>query len=155
MVEARTGRTVGIAVGALGLVLVLGVLGVLALKIPLVSRATDGPGFCGSCHVMSEQVSTFSASAHASVATCGSCHIEPGVVRGAFGKARAGLKDAYSLLTAGYPVPIKLSDSGRTVLRENCLSCHAQKLSGISMPADRQCTDCHRFIGHQRPPSKE
>ena len=153
MVEARTGKTVGIVAGTLGLVLVLGVLGVLALKIPFVSRATDGPSFCGSCHVMGEQVSTFSSSAHAGVATCGSCHIEPGVVRGAFGKARVGLIDAYSLITGGYPVPLKLSDSGRTVLRENCLTCHAPKLSSVSMPADRQCTDCHRFIGHKRPPS--
>ena len=52
------------------------------MKLPVVSNAMDGPGFCGRCHVMQPAIDTYLASSHREAATCGSCHVPDDVLWG-------------------------------------------------------------------------
>lgn len=125
----------------------LGVLTVAGLHLPAVSRALDGPGFCGSCHVMSSQVESHLRSSHRDV-PCGECHLPRGLLRYPMAKAYAGGKDVLVLLAGSTPETIRLAPGGQKVVQENCLRCHGDMTPDTAAGEGYFCFDCHRRVPH-------
>ncbi len=122
------------------------------MKLPVVSSAMDGPGFCGRCHVMQPYVETYLASSHRDAATCGSCHVPHDVLRGGAYKAYTGTKDLLAVLT-GRDEHIRISNLGKDVVQENCLRCHNTLMREIGDTRENggsYCFDCHRGVPHMK-----
>jgi cytochrome c nitrite reductase small subunit len=121
----------------------------LLLKLP--ALGLDGPQFCGMCHVMEEQVSSFEHSAHRSVASCGDCHVPHSLVPGAMYKAYTGTKDLLGVLRNKGTLDIHSSALGKRVAQDNCLRCHGDLLREIGDTREnggKFCFDCHRNTPH-------
>ena len=113
-----------------------------------VSRMTDGPVFCGLCHPMAFEVTSYLSSAHASGGvSCNSCHLPHSLLYGTLGKAYTGIKDIASFTLGRAPAPLLATAWTRRTIRENCLSCHKQVMSGIKTEG-LDCLRCHRRIAH-------
>lgn len=122
------------------------------MKLPVVSSAMDGPGFCGRCHVMQPYIDTYLASSHRDAATCGSCHVPHDVLRGGAYKSYTGTKDLLAVLT-GRDEHIRISNLGKDVVQENCLRCHNTLMREIGDTRDNKgsyCFDCHRHVPHMK-----
>ncbi|KJS21391.1 MAG: cytochrome C nitrite reductase [Clostridiaceae bacterium BRH_c20a] len=132
----------------------LGLLSILAVKLPPLNNMLDGPEFCGSCHFMEPWVETWYHSAHREVASCGDCHIPHDLVRGAFYKAYTGSRDALETITGQIPRSFLISGHGSEVVHENCLSCHSDLLRIVGDTKDEEgvyCFRCHRNTPHPPP----
>lgn len=131
----------------------LGLLGILALKIPFISRQLDGPEFCGSCHLMEPWVDTYIHSTHKEHTTCGGCHIPDNFVSGAFYKAFTGTRDGVYMLIGHVPDRVHISGHGARVVNDNCYSCHQEIMETVGYPLatrNKNCFDCHRDLPHDR-----
>ncbi len=127
----------------------LGLVVMLATKIPALGLAEAG--FCGRCHAMDVQVSTYHNSIHAREAHCGDCHDPHGLVTGSAFAAYTGTRDLYRVVTNTTPVEIRATNLSKNVLQDNCLRCHADVLGHIGDTREdggRYCFDCHRNIVH-------
>lgn len=123
----------------------------LLSKVP--ALGLDGPDFCGSCHVMQEQVDTYLHSAHQLGATCGDCHIPHDLVYGAAYKAYTGTRDIVAVVANIVPEDIKVTNQGKKVIQDNCIRCHGDFLEQVGdtmRSGGRNCFDCHRHTPHQR-----
>lgn len=137
-----------------GFVIVVVILfcSVLLLKIPVVSQAMDGAGFCGTCHAMDPEVASYMESSHVNEATCGDCHVPHTVVSGSYYKAYTGAKDVLYTI-AGQTTDIEISETGKRVLQNNCIQCHTAELEqiGNTMLQDgRYCFECHTSVRHEK-----
>ncbi len=127
----------------------LGFVMMLALKIP--AFGLSEASFCGRCHAMDQQVSTYEHSPHSQAADCGDCHDPHGLVTGSAYAAFTGTRDVYRVLTNTIPAELRATDMTRKVLQGNCLRCHGDKVSYLgdtSEDGGRYCFDCHRTIVH-------
>lgn len=130
------------------LIVGLGLLvGPWLLKAPPVAKAMDQP-LCAQCHQMTDIVKGFSRSAHRDVESCNGCHTEPGVYKGAFSKARSGLKHVFAYLFEDVPPTIRLAESSKNTVNRNCIRCHGDLVPDNYEAKDRFCFDCHRFTPH-------
>lgn len=132
--------------------LFLMVFTLLLLKVPAVSRAMDGPGFCGRCHVMQPEIDTYLYSSHRNVTTCDSCHVPDDFLRGGLYRSYTGTKDLLAVMT-GRDKNICISGMGKDVVQENCLRCHSivMREAGNTREDDGSyCFDCHRSVPHMK-----
>ncbi len=139
----KIGITLGIFVVGFGLILMT--------KLPVLGL--DEPEFCGSCHVMDEQVETYMHSAHREVANCGNCHIPHSLVPGATYKAYTGTKDLIGVVLDKDPYHIQASPMAKGIIQDNCLRCHGDFLGDIgdtSESGGKYCFDCHRSTPHKK-----
>lgn len=108
---------------------------------------TDRPEYCLNCHVMEQQYESWFHSAHRSGATCGDCHVpHQNLAAKLVGKGTDGLRDVFYFYTNQVPDPIRLSDRGGKIVRENCLRCHGNLMEKVH--EDRNCWECHRSVPH-------
>jgi cytochrome c nitrite reductase small subunit len=66
-------------------------------------------------------------------------------------KGRQGAKDVYAFTTGNIPVAIRASDKTKSIIQDNCVRCHKEKVESIltgAQPFDRYCWDCHRTVAH-------
>ena len=109
--------------------------------------ATDQANFCGSCHVMSEQVLTHSLGVHARQ-DCNQCHTpHNGTISRLAYKTKAGLSD----IVANYmklPDRINATASMKQVIQDNCVRCHYETVRQVNMTVKPYCTDCHKSVPH-------
>lgn len=129
---------------------------VLSLKIPALGLSTVE--FCGSCHVMEEQVDTFVHSAHQIATDCGDCHVPHELVYGAFDKAYTGTKDLIGVILDKDPFEIHAGKHSKNVVQANCVRCHQDFLNEVGNTMDeggRYCFDCHKNTPHARKPNIE
>lgn len=127
----------------------LGFVMMLSIKIPALGLGEAS--FCGKCHAMDTQVSTYQHSIHAREANCGDCHDPHGLVTGSAYAALTGTRDVYRVLTNTTPVELRATNLSKKVLQGNCLRCHADVLGYIGDTREgggRYCFDCHRNIVH-------
>ncbi len=127
---------------------------ILSLKIPALGLST--PEFCGSCHVMEEQVETFMHSSHHIAAECGDCHVPHELVYGAFDKAYTGTKDLIGVIFNKDPFEISAGKHSKDVVQANCVRCHQEFLNEVGNTMDengKYCFDCHRNTPHSRMPN--
>lgn len=131
----------------------LGLVSILALKIPFISHKLDGPDFCGMCHVMDQWVDSYLQSSHKEDSTCGDCHIPHDYISGSFYKAFTGSRDAFYMVIGHTPDRIHISEHGALVVNGNCLDCHEGVMEEVGYPLaerDKNCFDCHRDLPHNR-----
>ena len=127
---------------------------VLSLKIPALGLSTVE--FCGSCHVMEEQVETFVHSSHKIAADCGDCHVPHELVYGAFDKAYTGTKDLIGVILDKDPFTIEAGTHSKNVIQANCVRCHQAFLNEVGNTMDengKYCFDCHKNTPHARKPN--
>lgn len=130
---------------------VLGFCMMLMIKIPALGLSEAG--FCGKCHVMDYQVSTYSHSSHAREANCGDCHDPHGLVTGSMYAAFTGTRDVYRVVTNTTPDEIRATDMSKKVIQGNCLRCHGDIMGDIgdtSQNGGAYCFQCHRNIVHPK-----
>lgn len=131
------------------LLIVLGFGAMLSTKIPALGLAEAG--FCGRCHAMDVQVSTYLEGIHAQDANCGDCHDPHGLVTGSLFATYTGMRDVYRVVTNTTPVEIRATNLSREVLQDNCLRCHADVLGHVGDTREDggwHCFDCHRDVVH-------
>jgi cytochrome c nitrite reductase small subunit len=132
----------------------LGILGfgmMLMTKIPALGLSEAS--FCGKCHAMDYQVSTYLHSPHANQANCGECHDPHGLVTGSMYAAYTGSRDVYRVVTNTTPTEIRATDMSKKVLQSNCLRCHGDVMGEVgdtSKNGGVYCFQCHRNIVHPK-----
>lgn len=113
------------------------------------SYLLDDPKACMNCHVMRENYQAWEISPHRFV-TCNGCHVPHDLVGKYAVKMEHGMRHSY-VFTFEEPQIIRLKESGRDVVENNCINCHSTMVSSIvhgSGSGDRRCFDCHRQVGH-------
>ena len=130
-----------------------GVLAGLVLLIIHISNATsymtDEPTACINCHIMQPQYASWSRSSHAQQATCNDCHVpHNNIVNKYFFKAKDGLRHS-AIFTLGIePQVIRMIPASERVVQQNCLRCHEQLHTLVTVDESRYCWDCHRETPH-------
>lgn len=127
----------------------------LSLKLPFMPLVDEE--FCGSCHIMEPQVTTYMASPHQGEAECADCHVPHQWVRGSVDKAWTGFKDFVGVVRNHDPFDIQASPHAKRVIQENCLRCHQDFMHAVgdtSEAGGKYCFDCHRNIVHAIKPGK-
>ena len=139
--------------------LMLGMFVGLGLLLAHVSRATsymvDSPETCMNCHVMTDAYVSWKHSSHSRQTTCNGCHVpHTSLQREYTFKAQDGLRHAGVFALRMEPQSIKLSHGAVSVVQENCVHCHEQRVSEVSacrlVENDFRCWDCHREVVHGR-----
>ncbi len=111
-------------------------------------RFSDSRPFCSSfCHVMEQAAVTHVNSPHADLA-CNECHAPHDIVAKLPFKAKEGLRDFVDNIR-GIDVPLRAGLETRTVVNNNCISCHRNTVQSVMM-AKEYCFDCHRSVAHQK-----
>jgi cytochrome c nitrite reductase small subunit len=102
---------------------------------------------------------------HHAVATCNDCHVpHTSFFAKWWGKAQNGYHHSTAFTLQDYPDPIRIKPRNAVVLRENCVRCHEDMVSGIvghappgggdddDLTSDApSCVLCHRTVGHGAP----
>ncbi|MEH7106327.1 MULTISPECIES: NapC/NirT family cytochrome c [Bacillaceae] len=110
----------------------------------------DSPGFCQNCHTMQSQYTSFMDSTHAEL-QCNDCHLPHKSEMGKlFFKGRAGMTHIYynTLGTEKIPQEIHATERTKSIMNDNCISCHKSTLTNISHDAKDSCTSCHKTVPH-------
>jgi cytochrome c nitrite reductase small subunit len=125
------------------------------------SYLSNDPAACVNCHVMAPQYVTWEKGSHGRVTTCNDCHVpnDNGLRKFLF-KASDGIRHSYMFTFRFEPQVIRIKQTGKDVVQENCVRCHSNYLHPISLRAisnqsiyDRMssyCWDCHRETPHGR-----
>jgi len=135
----------------LAILAILGFSMMLTVKIPALGLAEAD--FCGSCHLMDEQVSSYLHSPHRNAANCGDCHDPHALVTGSAYAAYSGARDVYRVVTNSAPLEIRTTNLSKKILQENCMRCHGDLMGDIADTSHNggdYCFHCHQEIVHER-----
>ncbi len=125
------------------------------------SYLSDNPKTCVNCHIMAPQYATWNHSAHREVTNCNDCHVpHNNVFNKYFFKAKDGLRHATIFTLRKEPQVIFIHEEGQEVVQNNCIRCHANKITDAKVLAytsdyhtyrsKRKCWECHRETPHGR-----
>ncbi|MCX7908934.1 MAG: cytochrome c nitrite reductase small subunit [Ignavibacteria bacterium] len=125
------------------------------------SYLSDEPTACVNCHIMTPHFATWFHSSHRNRATCNDCHIpQDNSLRALWFKMNDGLRHSFIFTFGNYPQVIRIRPAGARVVQDNCLRCHSNQLSFVTLIKGkefsnehiftRQCWDCHREVPHGR-----
>ncbi len=147
-----------------GAVIVLAGIGVGMVLLDLhLGRATsylfDDPSACVNCHVMAPYYATWQGGSHGRVATCNDCHVPHGNILHTYVfKAIDGARHSSVFTFHLEPHVIRITNTGKDVVQQNCIRCHKNTVAPISLralsartiqgPKDGYCWDCHRETPH-------
>ena len=146
-------------------IILLGIIAGLGVHILYISNAysylSDNPQACVNCHVMTPQYVTWEKSSHANVATCNDCHVpQDNALNTYYFKAKDGLRHATMFTFRMEPQVIRIKESGKDAVQQNCIRCHTNQIHPIALRAinnasveDQRpgyCWDCHREVPHGR-----
>lgn len=138
--------------------------GLILLSLHL-ARATsylsNDPAACVNCHVMAPYYATWERGSHGKVATCNDCHIpHDNIFNSYLYKAKDGMRHSYVFTFRLEPQVIRIKQTGKDVVQQNCVRCHQNLIHPISLRAistqkiqeegDGYCWDCHRETPHGR-----
>jgi len=144
---------------------VLGIFFGLLLFTVYISKApsylSDDPATCVNCHIMAPQYATWFHSSHREVTNCNECHVpHNNVLNKYYFKAKDGLRHATIFTLRKEPQVIFIKEAGKRVVKENCMRCHSDLLSGHESVVkslnyqsgweERSCIECHRETPHGR-----
>ena len=118
---------------------------------PGLYEKTSSPEFCSSCHVMEyEHDAWLKTGVHRGI-KCVDCHLpNNNFANHLFWKGIDGMKDVIYFYGRMYSDPIIISAHGKNTVQANCLKCHGEMVSRISV-GERTCWSCHRRINHNFP----
>ncbi len=116
------------------------------------SYFSDNPTACANCHVMREFYDAWVKGPHHAVATCNNCHTpQSSILAEYWVKAMNGFGHGKAFTLNDVPNVIRITDSNRAIVQQNCLHCHGEMVSQISHVSSRNPTDCltcHSRVGH-------
>ncbi len=132
-------------------------IGVTLIIIVFISLAAFGfldktsqPSFCGKCHVMQDQYTTWIKGGLHNNIKCIDCHIPNDTkVNFYIWKGIDGTKDLLIFHMGIVPEMIKISSHGKRVIQSNCIRCHEGMVSKMLNIEDRNCWDCHKRVSHK------
>ena len=140
----------------LSIAIILGAVFGLAAFLPIVTEAhtylSEQPETCINCHIMRPFYISQQRSSHRTV-SCPECHIpHENMAKYFANKSRDGMWDAYVYTTFQDEYAIKLHESSKKTIRDNCLRCHERVMSEISLfdKSERFCGECHREVVHSK-----
>ncbi len=125
------------------------------------SYLSDDPKTCVNCHIMRAEYASWSHSSHRGRATCVDCHIpHNNIVRYYFSKSMDGARHVAMFVFRLDRETIRLNETGKVAVQENCLRCHENLTSRVSITnvtgenykkgEGHLCWDCHRYVPHGR-----
>lgn len=125
------------------------------------SYLSDKPETCINCHIMAPQYATWNHSAHREVANCNDCHVpHNNAINKYYFKAKDGFRHATIFTLRKEPQVIFIHEPGQEVVQNNCIRCHANKITDSRVLAitdeyhhhrtERKCWECHRTTPHGR-----
>lgn len=125
------------------------------------SYLSDKPETCINCHIMRPEYLTWQHSSHKSVTNCNDCHVpHNNIIRKYYFKATDGMRHATIFTLRNEPQVIRIGEAGKTVVQENCIRCHLDLVSAVSISGvntenykygeGKLCWDCHREVPHGR-----
>ena len=125
------------------------------------SYLSDDPKACVNCHIMEPEYATWFHSSHGRNTVCNDCHVpHDNVFRKYYFKANDGLRHATMFTFRMEPQVIRMHAPGQKVVQENCIRCHSDLVSEVSIgkvtaPMAHQgngklCWECHREVPHSR-----
>ncbi|HMP73713.1 MAG TPA: cytochrome c nitrite reductase small subunit [Kiritimatiellia bacterium] len=135
-------------------------LGLYAARVSnFTSYLSDDPATCVNCHIMAPHYATWSHSSHREHATCNDCHVpQDNIIRHYASKARDGSRHAAVFTLRMEPDIVKMNETARKIVQENCVRCHDytnERVSAIQVTAHsarmgegKLCFDCHRDVPH-------
>ncbi len=122
----------------------------LAAALPGYMKKTSTTEYCASCHVMLAQYDDWFYGGKHTQIRCVDCHLpNDNFVNHYVWKGLDGIKDVVYFYTGLVPEPIHSSRHARKTIQNNCVRCHEELLSRISVGA-MNCWDCHRKQFHNR-----
>lgn len=138
---------------------IVGIIILLVYTSRAHSYLSDDPKTCINCHVMFPQYATWMHSSHRESATCNDCHVpHDNIFRTYLFKAQDGLRHASIFTARAEPQVIQIREAGINVVQENCIRCHRELISMVSIVevtgdnhntgAGARCWDCHRETPH-------
>ena len=116
---------------------------------PAMIEKTSTSEFCSTCHVHDEHYGSWvKTGLHRSV-SCVQCHLpHTDPATHLFWKGIDGGKDFLLFHTNLFKEPLKLGDHGKSVLKNNCISCHKDMVSQMTLES-KNCWDCHKRVNHK------
>ena len=144
-------------------VILLGVFVGIGIMIIRISNASaylsNDPEACMNCHVMTTQYATWQRSSHAHVAVCNDCHVpHDNIIREYFFHAFDGARHSTMFTFRLEPQVIQIKNMGTSVVQENCIRCHNERINTTSIVSvtgsmarhgeGKLCWDCHREVPH-------
>lgn len=138
---------------------IVGIIILLVYTSRAHSYLSDDPKTCINCHVMFPQYATWMHSSHRESATCNDCHVpHDNILRTYLFKAQDGLRHASIFTARAEPQVIQIRQAGINVVQENCIRCHKELISMVSIVEvtgenhktghGARCWDCHRETPH-------
>src|SRR5512138_2506387 len=95
------------------------------------SYLLDDPAACVNCHIMRDNMSSWTASSHKTV-TCNGCHTPHQLVPKYLTKAEHGVAHSWAF-TFGNPQVIQIKQRSLDVVERNCVDCHSAMVSNLQM----------------------
>lgn len=120
------------------------------------SYLSDDPKACVNCHVMRDYYDGWQKASHHGHATCNDCHLPHDSFVGKYlAKAENGYLHSKGFTLQDFHEPIRMREKSSRVLNDNCLHCHTDFVSELTLhapdPLDsnpRTCVRCHADVGH-------
>jgi cytochrome c nitrite reductase small subunit len=117
------------------------------------SYLSNDPTACTNCHIMRPQYDSWQKSSHHAFATCNDCHVPPGFLGKYFTKAENGYRHSWGFTFQNFHEPIQLHPRSRPIIQNNCVYCHGELMSEITVHESHwgqttDCIRCHSSVGH-------
>lgn len=125
------------------------------------SYLSNDPKACVNCHVMRDQYDGWLKAPHHANATCNDCHVPHDFVGKYWTKAEHGFRHSKGFTFNDFHEPIRIKESSREVVLENCVRCHTALVDEITSHGRTQglgagdlkdttndCIRCHASVAH-------
>ncbi len=125
------------------------------------SYLSDESETCINCHIMRPEYLTWQHSSHKTVTKCNDCHVpQNNIIRKYYFKATDGMRHSTIFALRNEPQVIRIGEPGKAVVQENCIRCHIDLVSSVSISAvngmnyksgeGKLCWGCHVEVPHGR-----
>ncbi len=120
------------------------------------SYLSNDPNACVNCHIMRDQFDGWQKSAHHAVAACNDCHVPHDFFGKYYTKADHGWRHSKGFTLNDFHEPIRIKESSRQVVLDNCVRCHSGLVGDIAhvgapgsvADTSLDCIHCHSRIAH-------
>lgn len=118
------------------------------------SYFSSDPKACANCHIMNDQLDSWSKSGHHHVATCVECHLPHNFIPKMIAKSENGWHHSSAFTLQNFHEPIMITPKNAAILQANCVRCHADFIHDITViqagaaGGEVSCVHCHKSVGH-------
>lgn len=152
LLPAQMARRASLIAGiALGL---LGGIGLFTFHYAQgLSYMSNDPAVCANCHVMKEQLDSWTKSGHHAAAVCNDCHTPGNLPGKLMTKALNGYHHSKAFTLGNFHEPIMIKEYNRRITESSCRKCHADivhQMDAMNTGCAEQlsCIRCHSGTGH-------